>query len=186
MTSRRTEEIAKLHRKMFELHDEENWDAFQDNAMNYLISLGHPEEESEEASRHVVRAYQFADEAVVSQNKGDKKRESEMYKRCFEEHAEALRVIGAETDSVRYKVGWYKAARHRNHPSVLWNLFMEHFTRFGWPKLGLALKCTYITAFKAYGAHNAHEWENLERILIDYWSTISDYHKGGFKLPVEL
>lgn len=178
--------IAKLHCKMFALHDDENWSAFQTNARDYLVSLGYPKKKSEEASRHVVSAYQFADKAVLSQDKGDTAEENEMYRRCLEEHGKAHKIIGAETDSVKYKIGWYRAARHKNPLGVLWNLFMEHFARFGRPKLLLALKCTYITAFKAYGAHNAHDWGRLEKILIDYWSNIIQYYRDEARLPVEL
>jgi len=186
MSSCDIEEIAKLHCKMFRLHDEQKWDLFRKNAEKYICALGYNEKQAKTASQNVVNAYQFADKAVIAQEEGNNRKEGEMYREAYEKHILAHSIIGANTRSVKYKIGWYRAARHKNHLGVLINLFMEHLSRFGWQKLPLVLKCTYITAFNAYNAHNSHDWEKLEGILRRYWSYILDYYKNDIKLPIEL
>lgn len=177
--------IAEYHCNLNRLHDEENWKTFRENATRYIISLGYNSNKAKKASFHVMRAYQYADIAVIAQNKGKEVLEKKYYRKVLEEFLTAHRLLGTETKSPTYKVGWYKGARHKKPIQVLWNLFMEHLSKFGLKRIGLVFYATYLTFARAYPAHNSHDWENLTSVLTEYWTAISKSYKTK-SLPVEL
>jgi hypothetical protein len=179
------EKIAAFHCELFRLHDEKRWREFENSVVNYAKELGYDRTAAGRAAPHVVSAYQNSDLAVDAQKDMNRTLEMLHYDRVLEEFTEAHRLLGAETRSPVYKVGWYIGARHRNHLQVLGNLFMEHHSKFGLGRLGLTVRTTYMTFAKAYPAHNSHDWEALTAVLTDYWAAVSKSYRT-YKLPIEL
>ncbi|MDE1804262.1 MAG: hypothetical protein KGH59_00555 [Candidatus Micrarchaeota archaeon] len=178
--------IAKAHCNLFRLHDEQKWEEFRRNVIIYATSLGYDAKDSEIASHHVVKAYKNADLAVIAQQKGNKILEEKAYKNVLDEFNKAHEILGTEIKSPFYKVEWYFGARHRMHLTVLWNLFMEHFSKFGWRRIWLSIYTTYLTFAKAYPAHNSHNWRKLTDVLSVYWTAIKNEYPDVEKLPIEL
>lgn len=177
--------IAKLHCELFRLHDERDWQQFGNSVVNYATELGYERRAAKEACPHVISAYWNSDRAVDAQEDKNAALEALHYDRVLEEFTEAHRLLGAETKSPVYKVGWYKGARHKNHLQVLGNLFMEHHSKFSLKRLDLTIQTTYLSCAKAYPAHNSHDWEALTAVLTDYWTAISKSY-GTYRLPIEL
>ncbi len=181
----RPEKIATFHCELFRLHDERKWQEFGNSVVNYAVELGYDRGAARDASAHVISAYQNSDLAVEAQSERNLALERLYYDRVREEFIEAHRLLGTETKSPVYKVGWYIGARHGNRLQVFGNLFMEHLSKFGPGRFGLAIKTTYLTFAKAYPAHNSHDWKKLTEALTEYWTVIAESHKTD-RLPIEL
>lgn len=179
-------QIAEYHCNLFRLHDELVWPKFKKNVIDYTVSLGYDKTMAIKAAPHVVKAYQYADMAVIAQQKGRYTSEKLFYRKVLEEFLLAHRIIGAELKSPYYKVKWYDGARHKNVPKVFWNLFMEHYSKFGIRRLGLSCYTTYITFAKAYPAHNRHDWKALTAALTEYWQLVKKSYGNQGKFPIEL
>lgn len=179
-------EVALYHSNLFRLHDDENWTDFGKNVVNYIVAIGYKELKAKKAYHSVIKAYQYADMAVKAQEIGDKLSEKKYYDECLKQFIIAHNILGIEKHSVIYKVKWYEAARHKDIVNVLWNLFMEHYSKMGIIRFRLICYLTYLTFFEAYPAHNSHDWPRLIKILEKYWSSISNSYQNYSMLPVEL
>lgn len=178
--------IAKYHCNLFRLHDELAWFEFKKNVIYYSLALGYSKENAIKAAPHVVEAYQYADKAVIAQQKGLRTSEVKFYGKVLEEMVLAHKNLKTELKSPYFKVGWYEGARHKDAIMVFWNLFMEHHSKFGIRRLGLSFYATYITFANAYPAHNKHDWKALTKALEDYWEPIIKSYKNEPRLPIEL
>lgn len=179
-------EVAIYHSNLFRLHDDEDWGAFGKNVVYYLVAIGYKWKNAEKASHNVIKAYQYADMAVKAQERDSKSSEKRYYRECLKQFIIAHETLGIETYSVVYKVRWYEAARHKDVINVLWNLFMEHYSKMGILRFGLVCYLTYLTFVEAYPAHNSHDWPRLIKVLEKYWISIASSYNGYTELPVEL
>jgi hypothetical protein len=179
------EKLGRLQCTLWRLHDERKWLEFKDTVVSYVVELGYDREAANKASHHVASAYQYSDLASVAQGDKDKELERLHYDRVIAEFVEAHKLLGVETRSPVYKVGWYADSRHGDHIGVLYNLLMQHHSKFGLMRLGLTIRTTYIACARAYPAHSSHNWKELAAVLTDYWTAISEAYRT-YKLPVEL
>ncbi len=164
--------IGWHHREMFRLHDLEDWHNLKQNALNMIIALGYGQNEAEKSTEFVLLAYKAADSAVEAQKAGDIDTERNIYNNMLTNFVAASESLHSETGSIRYKIGWYKSARHNKPLLVAYYLFREHLKRFGILHLDVIICTTWVAFWGGYFAHKKHDWEKLENVMIKYWKHI--------------
>ena len=176
--------IAKKHMLMFKLHDDENWIGLKNNAKAMLIELGFGKLESQRSSGYILKAYKAADRAVLCQERGDQEGEEKSYVEVLRNFSKGNEILGLETKSLRYKVGWYRCARHKRHLGVLYNLLIEHVLRYGISNIDVGLYTFYVSFTMGYKNHNNHNWGQMEKCLNLYWKKILTRFSN--KPPIEI
>jgi hypothetical protein len=182
---RNIHDIANYHTGIYRSHDKENWSELKNNFANFLISLGYAKKSSQDAAKHLLNGYKYADRAFAEQGKKRYSEENNLYNKMLNEFEIAYKTVGADIKPLKYKRIWYKEFRHNNHFKMLWNYFREQFAIFGLMKFYLALHVTYLAYTRIYKAHGAHDWKALNNALIDSWRAVSKSYKTG-RLPIEL
>jgi len=176
--------VATFHCEMFRFHDELDWARFQRSVANCLVEQGYEKTRAKNAAGFTMKAYKEADNAVIAQEANDERAEAIAYANSLENFIKAHKALGIETKSPKYKIGWYRASRHKQLPRIIWNLFMENVSKLGWRKLLLAIQLTHISIARVYPAHNAHDWPRVRKAMKEYWLAVMRY--CGAPLPVEL
>ncbi|MBI4360507.1 hypothetical protein HY572_01900 [Candidatus Micrarchaeota archaeon] len=166
-------QIGKLHSNLWRFHDEKKWPELLACCVSFLVILGFPRKKAVGASRHVLKTFQYADLARNCQLSGDSTREDYYYSKIKNEFVSAHNLLGQETASVQFRVGWIRAYRHSNLFSILLNLLLEHYFKFGLFRPILVARSTFTMFFEIRLAHRNHNWQKLSRAFFNYWSPIS-------------
>ncbi len=164
--------IGWYHREMFRLHDSEDWSNLKRNAIEMITAMGYAQEDAEKSTKFILLAYKAADSAVEAQKAGDIDTERIIYNNMLANFVAASETLHLETASIKYKMGWYKSARHNKPLLVAYYLFREHLKRFGILHLGIVICTTWIAFWGGYFAHKKHDWEKLEGVMVKYWKYI--------------
>ncbi len=166
------EVIGSYHREMFRLHDLEDWINLKQNALKMIMAMGYDQEDAEKSIEFILRAYKVADSAVEAQKAGDIDTERNIYNNMLTNFVAASEALHSETGSIKYKIGWYKSARHNKPLLVAYYLFREHLKRFGILHLDVVICTTWVAFWGGYFAHKKHDWEKLKSVMIKYWKYI--------------
>ena len=164
--------IGWHHREMFRLHDLEDWSNLKQNALEMIMAMGYDQENAEKSAEFILLAYQDSDCAVEARRAGDIDKERIIYKNMLTNFVQASQSLHSETASIKYKMGWYKSARHNKPLLVAYYLFREHLTRFGILHLDVVICTTWVAFWGGYFAHKKHDWKKLESVMIKYWKYI--------------
>lgn len=164
--------IGWYHREMFRLHDLEDWSNLKRNAIEMITAMGYDQEDAEKSAEFILLAYQDADHAVEAQRARNIDKEKNIYKNMLTNFVLANESLHLETTSIKYKMGWYKSARHNKPLIVAYYLFREHLARFGILHLDVVICTTWIAFWGGYFAHKKHNWKKLENVMIKYWRYI--------------
>ena len=146
--------------------------------------MGYSKTKAKLASPEILDTFKEADFAYVNQTK-DKVAEDLHYYRMFLAFSKAYKILGVDTASIKYKIGWIKASRHKNYSSVILNLFLEYITLFGIAKLPTAIKALQVSVNDVYPAHSRHDWKALQKALAKYWKILDFSYKHRKVLPVQ-
>lgn len=159
------EAAAKYKRMIWQGHDELNKKKCEKGASQlYGILASAEEERRRKAGEEVQRAFWLADKAEEHQKKNIKK-EEKFYREAEKHLRKAQKLVGLETDSVKYRINWWKAYRHREPNRVLENMIKEHEVLFDKEK---AEKCANLL-LKAAELHGKKEWEAVGEKLKAYF-----------------
>jgi hypothetical protein len=164
--------IGRYHREMFRLHDLEDWDALKQNAGQMILAMGYSQQEAQECTDFILLAYKAADRAVEARSRGDIDAETIIYNDMQTSFVRASQSLHSESASIKYKMGWYKAARNNKPFLVAYYLFREHLKRFGILHVRVVMYSTWIAFWGGYFAHKKHDWTKLERVMVKYWTSI--------------
>lgn len=164
--------IGRYHREMFRLHDLEEWDTLKQNAIEMIVAMGYDQQDAEKCTEFILLAYKNADHAVEARKGGDIDTERIIYNNMLTNFVLASQSLHSETASIRYKMGWYKSARHNKALLVAYYLFREHLKRFGILHVGVAIYTTWVAFWGGYFAHKKHDWKKLESVMVKYWTCI--------------
>ncbi len=164
--------IGWYHREMFRLHDLEDWSNLKRNAIEMITAMGYDQEDAEKCTEFILLAYKDADRAVKARKGGDIDTERIIYNNMLTNFVRASQSLHSETASIRYKMGWYRSARHNKPLLVAYYLFREHLKRFGILHLDVVICTTWVAFWGGYFAHKKHDWKKLESVMIKYWKYI--------------
>jgi hypothetical protein len=157
-------DAARYRRRIWQGHDED-WEQCEQGAFGlYGVLTDASVDERWYAANQVKEAFKIADKAEEWQGI-DEIREQELYDEAKEKLVEARETVGLETDSVEYRIGWWKAYRHDDMDAHKQNLLQEQRVLLGDE---LAEKGTKIL-LRAADAHDKNAWERADEPLTDYY-----------------
>lgn len=165
-------EAAVNLRKIWQAHDERNFEMGAIAAEKLYLILGADEDNAKIAGPHVIRAFFHADEAEEYQNTNPEM-EDKWYEKAKEELVLARQIVGFETKSPEYTIKWWKGYRHKNEKEIVDGLVNEHRTQFRFinpiKRDEYAKLCTKKLIEAARKGHDVKDWGVVDDFLVEYF-----------------
>lgn len=156
--------LAKLHRSIWELHDQEDFDSLQTAASRLYLELGWEAQKASQASELLTAAYQLADRAEAAGSRGG---ERTIYREAARKLRGVRRLFGRPPALGDLEVMWWWAFRHKQDITA----FLLLFTSL------LIVAANPVFAFRgtrhlrnASRLHSDRDWESVDFWLDQYWS----------------
>lgn len=164
---KKIEEAAEYQRKIWQGHDEEDFEKCSGSAPNlYGLLTSSSKEELLEAGSKVRAAFLYSDEAEEHMKDNNPEMEQKFYSLAEEALKKSREIVGLETESVKYKIKWWKAYGHGERDVLFENLVKEHEVQL--EDKELAEKCADIL-LDAMEYHDVKDWESVDEKLEEYF-----------------
>jgi hypothetical protein len=154
---------ARLHRKVWQLHDKEDFDSLQSTASQLYVVLGWQESVAAHASQLLASAYRLADVAETAKSR---KEERAIYAQAAERLRALRELLGRRHLTGAVEVMWWKAFRRRQTSKELALLFGSLFLTTAKPIFAMRA-AVYLR--NAARLHSDRDWEAVDIWLERYW-----------------
>jgi hypothetical protein len=159
----RSSALAKLHRRIWQLHDDEDFTGLRPTANELYLALGWLEPAASEAALLLTDAYRLADQAEMATSRTD---EREIYKTAAKKLCNIRRLLGRREFTGRLEAAWWKAFRHKQVSKSFFILFGSLFLTK--PEPISAMRAAYFM-HNAARFHSDRDWDLVDVWLDRYW-----------------